>query len=83
MPKVTINKKASQRASEDKILVALINKNLTILGMQKKELAVRIHMGESTLHARCRRPGTFRRSELQDIFDVLHFSEADKAQIKW
>ncbi len=87
MPKTKLSiresNKTSKKASEDRMLVALIDKNLTMVGMQKKELAVLLHMGESTLHARCRNPGDFRRSELQRIFEVLHFSEEDKAQIKW
>lgn len=71
------------KAADDRILVALIQKNLAIVGMQKKELAVLLHMGESTLHSRCKNPEDFRRSELRTLFEVLQFSEEDKAQIKW
>lgn len=83
MPKVKLGMRASRQTDDDRMLIALIDKNLKIRGMQKKELAVKTGMAESTLYSRCRKPGDFKRSELRRIFNVLGFSDEDKAAIKW
>ena len=82
MPKIKSNK-ADKQAAEDRELAALIIKNLAVCGMKKAELAEAIGLAPNTLYYRLRHPGTFRRMELQKIFDLLGFSAEDKAAIKW
>lgn len=85
MPKVKIAayQEAKQRIEDDNHLIALLNKNLTLMGLNKKELAAALGMPKDTMYYRFRNPGTFRRDELQRIFAVLRFSPEDKAAVRW
>ena len=76
-------KSVDRKKMADTEMMAIISKYLTLRGLTRRDLARRILMPETTLYARCRNPGDFRREELMKIFNVLNVSEDDKDAIPW
>ena len=66
---------------QNKMLTALMSKYLSLSDMDKRALAVRMHMSRSTLYNRLSDPGSIQLDELRRMFQVLGFTDDEKLQV--
>lgn len=65
---------------QNRAIKGIIQSKMIRLGLKTKDLAVKIHMPESTMYLRMRNPDTFQVGELRRICTALKFTEEEKEQ---
>ena len=59
----------------------IIAKNIKMSGVSKSQLALRMNMSRSTLHAKLKNPNKFTLGELRSICDILKIDHTDKSEL--
>lgn len=76
MPKL----KQSVSVEKNKMLTALIKKQMSLKDMSVNELALKVRVRPQTLRNKIKRPETFVLGELRDCIKVLQFSPEEILQ---
>lgn len=78
MPKL----KQSEKEAANELLIALINKNMTLKHIRTyEELAGKMGFCPATMYAKRNNPDKFTRGELWRLFRVLGFSREEKEAV--
>lgn len=74
--------KESESAAKDRLLRALIAKNMAMKGIEyKKDLAKYLNMSDRTVREKIRHPDQFTRLELRMLFSILNFTAEEKEAV--
>jgi hypothetical protein len=72
----------SDEVKRDRLFKAYAAKNMALCGYDhNKDLAPRMHMHQRTFNYKMRDPDKFTRKELRTLFQILKFSDEEKAGI--
>lgn len=78
MPKL----KETEDQKKDRMLAAIIAKNMTLYGYtDKKELALLLRMNRSSFYRKLRGDSDFTKTELRRLFRVLKFTPEEKEAV--
>jgi len=73
--------KPSETQQQDTYLLATVSRHLTLLGLSKNDLAIKMHMNYQKLHRRLKDPESLSLEELRRLAKVLKIEDSEKLTV--